>query len=368
MNFIEAIKKTTESIRDWAKGKFISSPVSAKVGQALVVQKVDEKGVPTSWESKDFPEGSVKTVNGVEPDENGNIVVQAGVQPDWNQNDTKAADYVKNRTHWVESFPPITWDMSTEGRDTVDATSIGMGVFVKISDDVWDLEQCQKSRITDGVNDAGGYQSVLISDDQVGIVFCMSFFSDTANVVVLSAVSAVDLTDSYGIVIPSAGIYIYWDNTYEPAKITLSTVDRFHTLDKNFLPDGVATKEYVDRLENTIPAGSYLQVNLDGSETVFAFNQSSEEMKAMFNRQEMRVNLQLSSGVDVYRSVLCHFEQINANSTNRYIATHIDTVCSDGEFSMENAKTYVIYLVVDFSGCTVTTYAKELSFAIEATV
>lgn len=26
-----------------------------------------------------------------------------GVQPDWNQNDTTAVDYVKNRTHWVET-------------------------------------------------------------------------------------------------------------------------------------------------------------------------------------------------------------------------------------------------------------------------
>lgn len=52
--------------------------------------------------------GAVKTVNGVEPDENGNIVVEVPeipepVQPDWNQNDPNAADYVKNRTHWAET-------------------------------------------------------------------------------------------------------------------------------------------------------------------------------------------------------------------------------------------------------------------------
>lgn len=39
----------------------------------------------------------VKYVNGIAPDESGNVEVQAGVQPDWNQNDETAADYVKNR-------------------------------------------------------------------------------------------------------------------------------------------------------------------------------------------------------------------------------------------------------------------------------
>ena len=51
--------------------------------------------------------GAVKTVNGVAPDENGNIVVEVPeipepVQPDWNQNDPNAPDYVKNRTHYKE--------------------------------------------------------------------------------------------------------------------------------------------------------------------------------------------------------------------------------------------------------------------------
>lgn len=39
----------------------------------------------------------VKSVNGATPDDNGNVVVQAGTQPDWNQNDSTASDYIKNR-------------------------------------------------------------------------------------------------------------------------------------------------------------------------------------------------------------------------------------------------------------------------------
>lgn len=44
--------------------------------------------------------GAVKTVNGAAPDEDGNVQIQAGVQPDWNQNDDAAVDFVKNRTHY----------------------------------------------------------------------------------------------------------------------------------------------------------------------------------------------------------------------------------------------------------------------------
>lgn len=45
------------------------------------------------------------TVNGISPDENGNIEIEAGFeknQADWNQNDETAVDFVKNRTHWKE--------------------------------------------------------------------------------------------------------------------------------------------------------------------------------------------------------------------------------------------------------------------------
>ena len=48
----------------------------------------------------EIPEAKEITVNGITPDENGNIEVQAGTQPDWNQNDDAAVDFVKHRTHY----------------------------------------------------------------------------------------------------------------------------------------------------------------------------------------------------------------------------------------------------------------------------
>ena len=56
-------------------------------------------------------------------DENGVLSVSGGgggVQPDWNQNDEAAADYVKNRTHWKESVEiPILAEQNISGQTNV---------------------------------------------------------------------------------------------------------------------------------------------------------------------------------------------------------------------------------------------------------
>ena len=59
----------------------IPVPTTAEVGQTIAVKAVDENGKPTEWEPVTLPEQ---------------------VQADWNQNDTAAVDYVKNRTHYEE--------------------------------------------------------------------------------------------------------------------------------------------------------------------------------------------------------------------------------------------------------------------------
>ena len=59
----------------------VSNPLNitgATVGQIAKITAVDESGKPTSWEA-----------------------VDGGVQPDWNQNDETAADYVKNRPFYT---------------------------------------------------------------------------------------------------------------------------------------------------------------------------------------------------------------------------------------------------------------------------
>lgn len=53
------------------EGDAISVPSTAQVGQLLSVKAIDENGKPTEWEAAD----AVKTVNGIAPDEDGNVEV-----------------------------------------------------------------------------------------------------------------------------------------------------------------------------------------------------------------------------------------------------------------------------------------------------
>ena len=48
--------------------------------------------------------GTVKSVNGVEPDASGNIEITASGAADWNQNDENGDGYIKNRTHYSNGF------------------------------------------------------------------------------------------------------------------------------------------------------------------------------------------------------------------------------------------------------------------------
>ena len=86
-------------------------------------------------------------------DENGVLSVSGGgggsVQPDWNQNDSTAADYVKNRpggyTVVTKKGVDIKWDGVIGDRECVD---MGSGILlVKVSDEVLISEQLSGAEI-----------------------------------------------------------------------------------------------------------------------------------------------------------------------------------------------------------------------------
>lgn len=67
----------------------------------------------------------------------------SSIQGDWQQSDPAAADYIKNRTHYETSSFKVTWDGSTEGRDTVYLFDMEDGdgavdkfYLVKVADDI----------------------------------------------------------------------------------------------------------------------------------------------------------------------------------------------------------------------------------------
>ena len=94
-------------------------------------------------------------------DENGVLSVSGGggggVQPDWNQNDSMAADYVKNRpggyTAVTKKGVDIKWDGVIGDREYID--NGGGFLLVKVSDEVLTSEQLSGAEIiktmTDGV-------------------------------------------------------------------------------------------------------------------------------------------------------------------------------------------------------------------------
>lgn len=168
------------------------------------------------------------------------------VSADWQQNDPTAPDYVKNRTHWKETFPPIEWDGSTEGRDSFDATAMGFGVLYKVSDQVWTKEQAENCEAYGVLADDGTeltsyflYNGILLEDDVIG--FAALYGDEFAGIVLFFAKQAIDLTAVYGFAIPSAGCYAFqtvpigWNGTVVGWRLP----PVFHKLGDEYLPDDI---------------------------------------------------------------------------------------------------------------------------------
>lgn len=118
---------------------------------------------------------------------------QQGTQPDWNQNDETAADYVKNRpggytqvTHGYE----ITWDGVVGDKVVVDGGDVQ---FVKVSDRVFTVEELIGSTMIFGDT------SLIVSNDTIisqnGTIACEAFL-------VCSAPTTIE-----GLAIPEIGTY-----------------------------------------------------------------------------------------------------------------------------------------------------------------
>lgn len=86
---------------------------------------------------------------------------QQGTQPDWNQNDETAADYVKNRPGgYTQTIPgyEITWDGVIGDKVAVNA---GEMQFVKVSDRVFTVEELIGATIV------VGDRSLIVSDEDI---------------------------------------------------------------------------------------------------------------------------------------------------------------------------------------------------------
>lgn len=123
--------------------------------------------------------GSAGQIVGFDAD--GNAIAQdftPSVQPDWNQNDENAIDYVKNRTHWVE---PILETIIEEQQFYIDPSEyrlknsviemvVGKKYIVTIDDVIYECTAWEDTNINET---AIGDGTLLGSDHVEDVPFCI---------------------------------------------------------------------------------------------------------------------------------------------------------------------------------------------------
>lgn len=128
---------------------------------------------------------------------------QPETQPDWNQNDSTAPDYIKNRIggyYETQTIEDIVWDGNTEGRE-----SIG-NIYYKVSDVFVDADFLIGKTLTAASDDfESGENSLTITSEMI-IQYTANTYAIGRDGYVLISNSADQIKN---IAIPSAGIYFF---------------------------------------------------------------------------------------------------------------------------------------------------------------
>lgn len=169
----------------------------------------------------------------------------SSIQGDWQQSDPAAADYVKNRTHYETDAFEVTWDGSTEGRDSVYLFDMENGdgaadkfYLVKVADDIAVPLAFESLTVNDLKFNEGG--NTVPGADIVGSDFAVSKFSSgymVAPYLVYCAADSVqlELAEFETAVTVTKGLwYVTGGSTYLESVSFPGSVKR---LDKKYVPD-----------------------------------------------------------------------------------------------------------------------------------
>lgn len=140
-----------------------------------------------------------------------------GVQPDWNQNDPTAADYIKNRTHYDEQTV-IEWDGDTTG--LVGAN----GVLYKVSDVI-----PAKSDVLGGTITPSNGSAITITPDMTGMTDGDSFTIAEFALIIASA----GVFSDKGFSFTETGIYFMSGSNVHTSKLVYGSTK---TIDPKYLP------------------------------------------------------------------------------------------------------------------------------------
>lgn len=153
-----------------------------------------------------------------------------GVQPDWNQNDPTAADYIKNRTHYDEQTV-IEWDGDTTG--LVGAN----GELYKVSDVI-----PAKSDVLGGTITLSNGSAITITPDMTGMTDGDSFTIAEFALIIASA----GVFSDKGFSFTETGIYFMSGSNVHTSKLVYGSTK---TIDPKYLPSD-AVLPYVTAADN----------------------------------------------------------------------------------------------------------------------
>ena len=151
----------------------------------------------------------------------------------------------------------LEWDGNTDGLTSVEIEP-GVG-FYKVSDTV-----IEASDLVDGIltrTDGVEIQSAQIPEE---------YIEDIENAIMVGNAIIIikeDETEIDGFIFPESGIYFMYENGIYTTKLELTSKlfikngEIIHKLDSRFLPDNIATIEYVDELKNFVSDGKTLVAN-----------------------------------------------------------------------------------------------------------
>lgn len=162
------------------------------------------------------------------------------MQTDWNQNDTTAKDYIKNRPGGYEENLEITWDGDTTGR--VSATAEGMPyVWYKVSDKILTPDQVIGGTIT-VIQNGEATQSVITGDAYSEVEF--GYMTSDSYVFIVE--KAGDFNIGINVYIPEPGVY-FVNVIANGMSVRVSSLSNIiaHPFDDKYIPNTIARKDEV---------------------------------------------------------------------------------------------------------------------------
>ena len=239
-------------------------------------------------------------------------------QSDWNQNDSTASDYVKNRTHWDESF---TLDVSKSDDSYNFNSDFG---FLRVSTNPDDFPNDIEGLIVE-YNDVV-YSNVTRNNWPAhnAAVYSIEVDDVEYDVAVVVRQENTDITvykggTRYRITNPGIGIWVIYDpgvSSRATAKIYTNNV---HPLDERYIPDTIARASQVDskmNKSNPVGAGSLSMNRKTGSSegissTTLGYNGSASGQYAL-----------AEGAVTSASGYASHAEGYNTNATRH--AQHVE--------------------------------------------